>query len=273
MQQRKGGNVSIRLSSIYLMIFVCMGGVVVSSLPAQQPCRGAELRDSGKALERSGDRPGAIRLYQQAEQAYERCGQQAEAVRMANDLADVYMAAGEMKKSYQQKLIALKGFQQAKDEINIFRASVAIATILFTQKKKDEASLYLDIARVAAQQATLADDDRAMLLSLEGAEMQLAGSPEAALSCFRDALRLWIAADGARHPNVGWAHLLLGRALSIAGRPEPALQELQAAISILHVTQPRNDPHYAFAVKEYAHVLEMAGRKREAKGMMAAAFQ
>ena len=264
---------SIRLSSIYLMIFVCMGGVVVSSLPAQQPCRGAELKDSGKTLERSGDRPGAIRLYQQAEQAYERCGEQAEAVRMANDLADVYMAAGEMKKSYQEKLIALKGYQEARDAINVFRASVAIATVLFTQKKKDEASRYLDMARVAAQQAKLADDDRAMLMSLEGAEMQLAGSPEAALSCFRDALGLWIAADGADHPNAGWAHLLLGQGLAIAGKPEAALQELQAAISILHATQQRNDPHYVFAVKEYARVLEMAGRKREAKGMMTAAFQ
>ncbi|WP_187143154.1 tetratricopeptide repeat protein [Terriglobus albidus] len=264
---------SIRLSSICLMIFVCMGGVVVSPLPAQQPCRGAELKDSGKALERTGDRQGAIRLYQQAERDYERCGQQVEAVRLANDLADLYMAAGEMKKSYQQKLIALKGFQQAKDAANVFRASVAIATILFTQKKKDEASHYLDMARVAAQTATLSDDDRAMLLSLEGAEMQLAGSPEAALPCFREALRLWIAANGPGHPDAGWAHLLLGQGLAIAGRPEPALQELQAAISILHMTQPRNDPHYVFAVKEYAHVLEMAGRKSEAKGMMAAAFQ
>ena len=265
---------SIRLSSICLMIFVCMGGVVVSSLPAQQSCPGTELKNSGKVLERAGDRQGAIRLYQQAEQAYERCGQQAEVVRLANDLADLYMAAGEMKKSYQQKLIALKGFQQAKDETNVFRASVAIATILFTEKKKDEASRYLDMARIAAQQATsLGDDDRAMLVSLEGAEMQVAGAHEAALQCYRAALRLWIAVDGPGHPNVGWAHLLLGQAMAIAGRPEPALQELQTAISILHATQPRDDPHYVFAVKEYAHVLEMAGRKTEAKGMMAAAFQ
>ena len=264
---------SIRLSAIYLMIFACMGGVVVSSLPAQQPCHGDELKDSGKSLERSGDRPGAIRLYQQAEQAYERCGQRAEAVRLANDLADLYMAVGDLKKSHQEKLIALKGYQEAKDDLNVFRASIAIATILFSQKKKDEASRYLDVARVAAQTATLGDDDRAMLLSLEGAEMQLSGSPEAALSCFRDALRLWIAAEGPEHSDVGWAHLLLGQGLAIAGKPEVALQELQTAISILHATQPRNDPHYVFAVKEYARVLEMAGKKTEAKGMMAAAFQ
>lgn len=265
---------SIRLSSIYLIVLVCMGGVVVSSLPAQQPCHGAELKSSGTLLERSGDRKGAIRLYQQAVQAYEECGQQAEAKRLTNDLADLYMAAGEMKKSYQQKLIALKGFQQTKDAANVFRVSVAIATILFTQKKNDEASHYLDMARVAAQQTTeLGNDDRAMLVSLEGAEMQAAGSHEAALQCYRDGLRLWIAADGPGHPNVGWAHLLLGQAMAIAGRPEPALQELQTAISILHATQPRNDPHYVFAVKEYAHVLEMAGRKTEVKGMMASAFQ
>lgn len=265
---------SIRLSSIYIVIFVCMGGVVVSSLPAQQSCPGTELRESGKLLERSGDRKGAVRLYQQAEQAYERCGQQAEAVRLANDLADHYMAAGEMNKSYQERLIALKGYQQAKDEINVFRASVAIATVLFTQKKKDEGSRYLDMARVAAQQTTsLGDDDRAMLVSLEGAEMQLEGAHEAALQCYRNGLRLWIAVDGPRHPNVGWAHLLLGQAMVIAGRPEPALQELQMAISILHATQSRDDPHYVFAVKEYAHVLEMAGRKTEVKGMMASAFQ
>ncbi|WP_263415356.1 tetratricopeptide repeat protein [Terriglobus albidus] len=246
----------------------------MSSLPAQQSCPGTELKDSGKALERSGDRQGAIRLYQQAVQAYERCGQRAEAVRLANDLADIYMAAGEMKKSYQEKLIALKGFQQAKDAANVFRASVAIATIFFTQKKKDEASHYLDMARVAAQQTTeLGNDDRAMLLSLEGAEMQLSGAHEAALQCFRDALRLWIVVNGPSHPNVGWARLLLGRELAITGKPEAALQELQTAISILHATQPRNDPHYVFAVKECAHVLEMVGKKREAKGMMAAAFQ
>jgi tetratricopeptide (TPR) repeat protein len=197
-----------------------------------------------------------------------------EAVRLANDLADLYMAVGEIKKSYREKLVALKGFQQAKDEINIFRASVAISTILFTQKKKDEASHYLDMARVAAHQTTeLGDDDRAMLVSLEGAEMQLSGAHEAALQCYRDALRRWIAVDGPNHSNVGWAHLLVGQALAIAGRPEPALQELQTAISILRTTQRRDDPQYVFAVKEYAHVMEMTGRKTEAKGMMAAAFQ
>ena len=187
------------------------------------------------------------------------------------DFGGLYLSAGQFETADEMKTKALDLYEKIDDHAGIVRASAALATIAFRQKRVTEGYKFLKRAENESRAAKGLDgDDRATIASLQGWLAQSYGDYTVSTARYRQALDLWRKLHGEDHPYTGWGHLLLGEADAAAGELTDAQIEIKRSIAILDRTLGRQNPRYLSAEMAYARVLDMAGDQLEAAQIRAA---
>jgi tetratricopeptide (TPR) repeat protein len=188
-----------------------------------------------------------------------------------DDFGGLYLLAGQFEPADEMKTKALGLYEKIDDHAGIVRASSALATIAFHQKKVTEGYKFLKRAEKESRVAnSLDDDDRATIASLQGWLAQSYGDYTVSTARYRQALDLWRELHGEVHPYTGWGHLLLGEADAAAGQLADAQVEIKRSIAILERSLGRQNPRYLSAEMAYARVLDRSGGQSEAAQIRAA---
>lgn len=245
---------------------IALARPILDSPALSQAERGRGWTMLGSAYQNMGE-------FQEAMTAYENAFQVLKTRREdAPDYASALIAFGtlfrDMKQfdaAAQMDLRALQIDRQSDNHPGVATACAILADLELGLKHKRKARAWLDKAIEESKLAHgLPDDFYASVVSSDSGLEELKGHTQIAIAGYKKEIAYLAHAHGEVNPQVGWAHMLLGKAYLQNGDVSDALNDMRRGCSLLLRTLGANNLRYLVAQVAYAQALKSAGLKAEA---------